>query len=106
MILAILLVLTILVLLALVVTVARIRRHDIGFLKEDEPTYYSVKVTKSKSWIVYVKTSDRFAAEEHACDILEENLGNSYIEEWDSVVLERINSEDEIPQNSPRFPQG
>jgi hypothetical protein len=68
-------------------------------------TTYRVEVRHLRVWSVYVETSgSREDAEELACDISEEDLGEPRFQDWDAGIEHKYNSKEEIPKGTPIYP--
>lgn len=67
---------------------------------------YRVAVRLTREWIVYVSAPDGEVAEEHACDIPEDELGEPLVEDLDAEVQSKIGPNEVIPEGAPTFPPG
>lgn len=70
------------------------------------PKTYRIQVRQTRTWTVYVQTSgDAEVAEELACDIPEDELGEPEVDDLDAEV-QRFGPGETIPEGAPTFPRG
>ena len=71
-----------------------------------EPKTYKVLVRQVRTWTVYVSAGDAELAEEHACDIPEDELGEPDVDDVDAEVQHLRAPDEPIPEGTATFPRG